>query len=147
MTPAVVATGIVCASLTVLGVAALVALLAVRGIDPDPVVQLAGTAITAVGSTAAVVLQLVNRRTATRTDRNTGLLASAVAGQLDEHGRPSGPPILKVAPVRPAAVVDDEPTSWLPPVPPAAARPRHAYPAEWENSSGPGTSGGERPGR
>lgn len=143
-----VATAIVCGSLVVLGVAALVAYMTARGIDTGPVVQLATSAAGGLVSLGTLTLQLVGRRTQTRTDRNTGLLASAVAGQLDEDGRPTGPPIAKVSrankrrgeldQVDDAGAVPGEQTTWLPPVPPVARRPRHRMPASMEAGYGSG---------
>lgn len=137
MTPGVVVAAIVCGSLVVLGVAYLVAYLAARGVDPSPVVQLAGTAAGAVTGLGTLVLQLVTRKTATKTERWTGELATAVKAV---RPREPAPPVVEDQ-------ADDEAmTSWLPPVPPPARQPRHRWPAEWENAGGPRGDGSREPG-
>lgn len=105
VTPGVVCTAIVCGSLVVLGVAAMVAYLAARGVDAQPVVQLAGIAVGACGSAGTLVLQLVGRKTVAKIERRTGLLAFDVADGLAE-----------VLPVNP---IEDEL------VRPHMGRPRH----------------------
>lgn len=130
-----VAVAVVCGSLVVLGVAALVAYLTARGVDPAPVLQLASTAAAAVGSLGTLVLQLVGRRTATKTEKWAGQLASAVTAVRRQDPAPV------VDDVVPVDQVDDDvvpATSWLPPVPPPARRGAHAWPTGWEEGGGPG---------
>lgn len=91
ITPGVLVTGILTAGVVVLGTIAAVAWLTERGLDPDPMLKLVGIAVTAAGSLGSFVLQLVNRRSVTKTERNTGLLASAVYDVADAMPRPVVP--------------------------------------------------------
>jgi ABC-type phosphate transport system auxiliary subunit len=96
VTPGVVCVGIITVGLVVLGVAGLVAYLAARGIDPAPVLDLTAKVATAAGSLGTLTLQLVSRRTVAKTERNTGLLTSAVWELSDSL--PSRPPVPQPVP-------------------------------------------------
>jgi hypothetical protein len=114
ITPGVVISGLVTAGVLVLATIASVTYLTDRGLDAEPMLKLVGVAMTAASSLGSLLLQLANRRTVTKTERNTGVLASAVHGvaeALDSAAPPPPPPTQLVA--RPA----------VPPV-----RSRHAYP-------------------
>lgn len=78
VTPGVVVAGLVVGGAVVLAITAGVVFLAYAGRDPDPVLQLLTQVVAAVSALASLVLQLVGRRTATKTERNTGELTSAV---------------------------------------------------------------------
>jgi len=144
LTPGVVKLGIVVVGLVVLGVAALVALMVQRGLDPSPVLTLASTTAAALGSIGSVVLQLYGRRSQTKTERHAGTTANLVdqlvaelyaANRNDDRRGDAGGP---------ETVLGEQTRSGLPPVPPARPRPRHSWPAEWANGSGPdGGRGGE----
>jgi hypothetical protein len=84
-TPAVVITmlaiGGILVGLTIVGVTYLTA----RHIDPEPVFKLVGIAVTGLSSLGALVLQLVNRSTVTKVERNTsGLAPDGVPVQIDQ---------------------------------------------------------------
>lgn len=82
VTPAVVVAGIVAAVVVVLAVGGGVVYLTAIGRDPGPLVQLVASLVAAVGANLAVVLQLVGRKTAAKTERNTGVLAAEVSKAL-----------------------------------------------------------------
>jgi hypothetical protein len=107
VTPGVIVVGIVCATVAVLGSVACVTYLTERGVDPDPMLKLVGEVVAAVSGFASLLLQLVNRRTTTKVERNTGVLAS--------HTDALASAVYDVADAMPR------------PVPPAAP-PRHLYP-------------------
>lgn len=65
-------------------VVVLVALLTVRGFDPAPIVQLAGTLAGSAFAFGTFVVQLVTRKTTAKVEREAGRLASGVHGVLDE---------------------------------------------------------------
>lgn len=92
ITPGVVVVLLLCGTLVVLGGLACLTYLTARGIDPDPMVKLAGALIAAVSSTVSVVLSLVTRRTTTKVERNTGHLVNAVLDVADAMPRPTTPP-------------------------------------------------------
>lgn len=127
ITPAVVGILIICATGIVLAVAGLVAYLTARGVDPTPVVQLATSTVAAVTGTLTALLTAVGRKTATKTERDAGLLAAAVSRRQVE--------VVEVDDQVDQLVEDDRPTTVtpgrLPPPPPAARRPRHTYPDQW----------------
>jgi hypothetical protein len=76
--------------------------------------KLVGVRSPRAGSLGSLLLQLANRQTVTKTERNTGVLANAVHGVAEalDSAAPPPPPPTQVA-ARPA----------VPPV-----RSRHAYP-------------------
>jgi hypothetical protein len=92
VTPGVVVAGLLCGSLVVLGIAGCVTYLAQRGIDPDPVLRLLAEVGAAVSGVGSLLLQLVNRRTTTKVERNTGVLAAAVYDVADALPRPAAAP-------------------------------------------------------
>lgn len=111
ITPGVVIAFLVIVGILVLATIGAVTYLTDRGLNAEPLLKLVGIAVTAASSVGSFVLQLVTRKTVTKTERNTGVMAGAVdalAGVLDT--RPMPP--TQVA-ARPA----------VPPV-----RSRHAYP-------------------
>lgn len=78
MTPAVIVAGIIVAGLVVLAVSGGVVYLTAIGRDPGPVLQLVTQLVAAVGAVGSLVLQLVGRRTASKTERNTGAVVAAL---------------------------------------------------------------------
>jgi hypothetical protein len=89
ITPAIVVVLLLCGTLVVLAGIGSVAYLTARGIDPDPMLKLAGELLAAVSGTVSLVLQLANRRTTTKVERNTGRLEAAVWDVHDALPRPS----------------------------------------------------------
>lgn len=108
ITPGVVIVGLLVGGVCVLATIAAVAWLTREGLDPQPMLQLVGVAVAALGSVVSAVVQLLNRASTTKTERNTGQLTAAVVDF--------------------AAVVDRRTTRAAPPPVPAAERPRHRYP-------------------
>ena len=97
LTPAVVCVLILTGGGLVALVVVAVALLTVRGYDPAPIVQLAGTMVAAASAFGTFVVQLVTRKTTAKVEREAGRLANGVHGVLDEldatrgrHTYPSG---------------------------------------------------------
>jgi hypothetical protein len=90
MTPGVVCVLILCGAVVVMGVLAAVTYLTVRGFDPQPVLQLAGTLVAAAGAWVNVVVGLVSRRGVAKVERQTGRLATGVLDTLDELDRERG---------------------------------------------------------
>jgi hypothetical protein len=88
ITPGVIITGLLVAGLCVLATIAAVAWLTREGMDPQPLLQLVGTAIAALASAGGFVVQLLNRASVTKTERNTGVLATAVYDVADAMPRP-----------------------------------------------------------
>jgi hypothetical protein len=110
ITPGVIIVGLLGATVCILATIAAVAWLTARGMDPQPMLQLVAVAVAALGSVGSFVVQLTNRRTTTKVERNTGNLANAVADVVDTIT----PPVRAAAP---------------PPVPPTEIRHRrHGYP-------------------
>jgi hypothetical protein len=72
ITPAVVVALIVVGGLVVLGVFGACAWLTSIGRDPEPLVRLVGTLVAAATGLGTFVLQLANRATVAKTERNTG---------------------------------------------------------------------------
>jgi hypothetical protein len=68
-----------------------VAYLSARGVDPDPMLKTVGALVAAATSVGTLLLQLVNRQTVAKTERNTGVLAAAVYDVADAIPRPGGP--------------------------------------------------------
>lgn len=73
--PRVVALLIVCATVLLLAVIAALTWLTDRGMDPDPVLKLTAQVGGGVAGVLSLLLQLVNRATLAKTERNTGLAA------------------------------------------------------------------------
>jgi hypothetical protein len=130
VTPGVIITALLVAGGVVSSVVGAVAYLTARGIDPDPLLKLAATLVGAVGSVGTFVLQLAQRTTAAKTERNTGVLV----GVVDELAAavPAIAPAPAAAPPRePAYVVnlDDDDghpeTQQRVTVPPIPTYPRH----------------------
>jgi hypothetical protein len=121
VTPGVVIATVLMAGLLLSVIAAGVAYLAARGVDPDPMLQLVAQITTAVGALGTLVLQLANRATVAKTERNTGQLVSVVADAV-------APPAPAAA-APPAYVVDlddeDDRTAHRVAVPPLPAYPQH----------------------
>ena len=88
VTPAVVVALVVVGGLVVLGVFGACAWLTSIGRDPEPLVRLVGTLVAAATGLGTFVLQLANRATVTKTERNTGVLASAVYEVADAMPKP-----------------------------------------------------------
>ena len=75
VTPAVVITMLVIAGLLVAGTIGSVTYLTARGLDPEPMFKLVGIAVTGLASLGTFVLQVANRATLAKTERNTAALA------------------------------------------------------------------------
>ena len=88
VTPGVIMVALFIAGFLLAVVAGSVAYLTARGIDPDPMIKLVTTVGGALFSLGTFVLQLVNRPTAAKTERNTGVLASAVYEVADKMPQP-----------------------------------------------------------
>jgi hypothetical protein len=88
LTPGVLITLILCATVCTLGVIGGVMWLTERGIDPDPMLKLAAQALAAVGGLGSFVVTLASRRTMTKVERNTGHLENAVYAVHDALPRP-----------------------------------------------------------
>lgn len=119
VTPGVVIWFLILGTLIVLGVIGAVTFLTARGFDPKPVVELVAQLVTAVGALGGLVLQLVNRRTVTKVERNTGQSTTVVADLVDA-----------VDAVR-ETVASGRLTSTMPPVRPPVPG-REAAPGLWE---------------
>lgn len=100
VTPGVVGLALTLATVIILGIVAAVTYLTARGFDPAPVVKLVADLVAAVGALATVGLQLANRATVTKVERNTSPLApGGVPLRLEpptepldgRHGRPRVP--------------------------------------------------------
>lgn len=78
LTPGVIIAALIVGGLVVASVVGSVAYLTARGIDPDPMLKLAGTLVAAAGSVGTFVLQLGQRAQNSKTERNTGMVVSAV---------------------------------------------------------------------
>jgi hypothetical protein len=63
---------------------AAVAYLEARGVDSTAIPELVSKLVIAASSLIGLAVQLVNRKTATKTERNTGLLPAEVAEQREE---------------------------------------------------------------
>jgi hypothetical protein len=91
VTPAVIVTGLLVAGGLCALLIAAVAYLSARGVDPDPMLKTVGALVAAATSVGTLLLQLVNRQTVAKTERNTGVLAAAVYDVADAIPRPGGP--------------------------------------------------------
>ena len=80
VTPGVVIWGLVLGTLVLLAILGAVTFLTWQGYDPAPVVELVANLVAALGALGTLVLQLVNRATVAKVERNTGAIA---AGELD----------------------------------------------------------------
>lgn len=88
ITPGVVIAGLLVSGVVVLGLAGMLTYLADRGVDPGPVLKLTGQIGGGLAGVVSLLLQLVNRKTVTKTERNTGVLAEAVFEVADKLPRP-----------------------------------------------------------
>lgn len=94
VTPGVIVAAILTAGVVVLGIGAGVVYLTANGRDPDPILRLVAQIVTAVGSLGTLLLQLANRQTVAKTERNTGVLAGEVgvlADAVADSGRHHDP--------------------------------------------------------
>lgn len=80
VTPGVVIAGLTLATVVLLGIVGAVTFLTWQGFDPAPVVELVANLVAALGALGTLVLQLVNRATVAKVERNTGAIAS---GELE----------------------------------------------------------------
>jgi hypothetical protein len=100
VTPGVIIAALVVLGIIIASIVLSVAYLTARGIDSDPLLRLVPALVAAATGLGTLVLQLANRTTSAKTERNTGILASAVA-----------PVLAATPPASPAAaalpVVDD----------------------------------------
>jgi hypothetical protein len=92
ITPGVVIAAIIGVTFVLTVLAASVAYLTARGIDPDPMVKLVATVAAAAGSLGTFVMQLVNRSTTTKVERNTGMLPAAITNAV-AAAVPPPPPV------------------------------------------------------
>lgn len=76
VTPGVVITGLLVACVIALALIATTAWLSSKGIDSGPVLDLITQIVTAVSALGALVLNLANRASTAKTERNTGVLAT-----------------------------------------------------------------------
>lgn len=92
VTPVVVCTALVIGGVVVLSVVAGMVVLTLRGLDPDPMLRLVAQVGGLVGGLGTLALQLADRATKAKTERNIGRLATEVAGYRDEiRGRHAAP--------------------------------------------------------
>jgi hypothetical protein len=119
VTPRVVAVAIAGVVVIVLAVIGAVTFLSARGVDPAPMLKLAGTIAAGASSVLSLAVQLANRRTIAKAERNTGQLAGHVGDLVDVVDAATSS--------TPAPDRDPWTRAYLPPVPPAdATRPgRH----------------------
>lgn len=92
ITPGVVIAFVIVAGIVACVLAASVAYLTARGIDPDPMIKLVTTTLAALGSLATFVMQLVNRSTTAKVERNTGMLPAAVSTAVSTAVNAAVPP-------------------------------------------------------
>lgn len=83
VTPGVVVTLIVCVLLGLVSVVAAAAWLTSIGSDPGPMLEFVLQSIGGLTGSASLVLQLANRRTNTKTERNTGQQAAEIGALAD----------------------------------------------------------------
>lgn len=83
VTPGVVVTGLLVGGVIVLATVAAITWLTYLGRDPAPMLDLAAKVVTAIGSLGALVLQLANRATVAKVERNTGALATGALDRLE----------------------------------------------------------------
>lgn len=97
VTPAVIVTGVLVAGVLVALTIGAVTYLQSIGRDPEPMLKLAGLAVTGVSSVGTLLLQLVGNRKQAKVERNTGLLPRAVADEVEDrlaaYGDHSGPEV------------------------------------------------------
>lgn len=105
VTPGVIIAALIVAGFVLIVVAGSVAYLTSRGIDPDPMLKLVATVGGGLFSLGTFVLQLVNRPTAAKTERNTGVLTahtSALVGAVNDLAA-AAPTLAQSTTVAPAA--------------------------------------------
>jgi hypothetical protein len=117
ITPAVIIAFVIVGGVVACVLAASVAYLTARGIDPDPMIKLVTTTLAALGSLATFVMQLVNRSTTAKVERNTGTLPDVITDAVTGAVTAALPP----APPAPDPVTGYAGSS-LPPVPTGYAR-------------------------
>jgi hypothetical protein len=88
VTPGVVVALILAVLVALLAVVGAAAWLTAIGKDPGPMFDFVTGAAGALTGSASLLLQMANRKTATKTERNTGVLASAVYEVADAMPRP-----------------------------------------------------------
>lgn len=87
VTPAVVVAGLLVVGVVLLALIGATAWLTHQGVDVDPMLQLMREWVTTAAALGALALQLANRSSVTKTERNTGQLKSetaALAGAMYE---------------------------------------------------------------
>jgi hypothetical protein len=87
VTPGVIIAFLVVAGLLIALVVAATAWLTSIGRDPEPLVRLVASLVAAAAGLGTFVLNLAGRRTATKTERNTGVGFGSVRAELDEVKR------------------------------------------------------------
>jgi nitrate reductase gamma subunit len=88
VTPRVVVAGIAAVTLLLLAALAAVLWLTEKGLDPDPMLRLVAQIAGGASGVFSLLLQLAQRRTVAKTERNTGVLANAVYDVADAMPRP-----------------------------------------------------------
>jgi hypothetical protein len=111
ITPGVIIAFVIVAGIVACVLAASVAYLTARGIDPDPMIKLVTTTLAALGSLATFVMQLVNRSTTAKVERNTGLLPTVVSDAVTA-ALPPAPPVPEPATGFAAASLPPVPTGY-----------------------------------
>jgi hypothetical protein len=125
VTPAVIVTLILAVLAGLVSVIAAAAYLTSIGKDPGPMYDFVVTSIGGLTGSASLVLQLANRKTNTKTERNTGLIASQVpvlAQRQDQLAAAVEDALYEPAPTVAAAPgprreMNDDTSYALPPVP------------------------------
>lgn len=87
VTPAVIVAALLVVGVVLLALIGATAWLTREGVDVDPMLQLMREWVTTVSAIGALLLQLANRSSVTKTERNTGQLKSetaALAGAMYE---------------------------------------------------------------
>jgi hypothetical protein len=133
VTPGVVITGLLVAGCVAIATVAAMAWLTAKGVDPSPIVDLAAKVVTGLSALGALLLQLAQRNTVAKVERNTGQLVDHTAGLADVVDAKLG--------------AYEDPHETMPPgyPPPHTARlpvtppgPRHgAAPAAWGDEDRP----------
>lgn len=106
VTPGVIITGLLVATVVVLAIIGAITYLAAIGRDPGPMLDLVTKVVTAVGSLGALGLQLANRATVTKVERNTAPLAPGgvpLAATDRLYGGHSRPPVPRTTPAPPGS--------------------------------------------
>ena len=91
VTPGVIIVGLLVVGLVLVVLVAATAWLTHEGVDVDPMLQLMREWATTAAAIGALLLQLANRSSVTKTERNTGVMAGALYEVADAMPRPRPP--------------------------------------------------------